>query len=175
MLSVTVPNIMHFAQSHLKPDQEYSTEHLKNSPVIWESVIWWDESKIESSTYAIPHLKQTWQHDAMWLFLFHWSLGCLWVQSTRDNTGYIEILEENLFNFVINLKIGKKFTYQQDKNQKHTSQAILKIVLEEKSEIYGLIENFHIPLEVLMWLPLCRSQIRTSSGIWKLLSIQCHQ
>lgn len=109
---------------------------------MWERVIWSDETKIElffrltTKTYVLRktntaddphHTLPTVKHGGGNIILW----GCfslsgpgelLHVQGTMNKAKYIDIPVENLFKSAKCLNLGKKFTFQQDNDPKHTAR-----------------------------------------------------
>ena len=48
------------------------------------------------------------------------------IEGMMDGAKYREILEGNLFQSSRDLRLGRKFTFQQDKDPKHTAKATLE-------------------------------------------------
>ena len=75
----------------------FDKRHVGDSPNIWKKVLWSDKTKIEP-------------------------LG----QGMMDDAKYREILEGNLFHSSRDLRLGWRFTFQQDNDPKHTAKATLE-------------------------------------------------
>ena len=52
--------------------------------------------------------------------------GLVRIEGMMDGTKYMEILEGNLFQSSRDLRLGRRFTFQQDNDPKHTAKATLK-------------------------------------------------
>ena len=48
------------------------------------------------------------------------------VEEKMDGAKYRDILEQNLYHSVCDLRLRKRFTFQQDNDPKHTAKATLK-------------------------------------------------
>ena len=48
------------------------------------------------------------------------------MEGTMDGLKYRRILDENLLESAMNLKLGRRFTFQQDNDPKHKSKATLE-------------------------------------------------
>ena len=57
------------------------------------------------------------------------------VEWTMDGAKYRRILDENLLESAMNLKLGRRFTFQQDKDLKHKAKATLECLNKKKMNV----------------------------------------
>ena len=50
------------------------------------------------------------------------------IEGTMDGTKYRRILDENLLESAMNLKLGRRFTFELDNDQKHKAKATLEFL-----------------------------------------------
>ena len=55
-----------------------------------------------------------------------------------DGAKYRRILDENLLESTIDLKLGTRFTFQQDNDPKHKAKATLELLNEKKINVLEL-------------------------------------
>ena len=102
--------------------------------------------------------------------MFFHRQGLVKIEGMMDGAKYREILEGNLFQSSRYLRLGRKFTFQQDNDPKHTAKATLEWfkrkhlnVLEWPSQCpdLNLMENLWYDLNIAVHL-------RNSSNLWEL-------
>ncbi|KAI4871408.1 hypothetical protein NFI96_000872 [Prochilodus magdalenae] len=125
---------------------QYAKSHVDKPQRFWDSVLWSDETKLElfgtmdqryvwrrkNQAYEQKNTLPTVKHGGGSIMLW----GCFAsngtgklqrVQGTMNSLQYQEILEENVMSHVsesvTNLRLGRRWTFQQDNDPKHTSKS----------------------------------------------------
>ena len=116
-----------------------------DSPNIWKKVLWSDETKIElfghqgkhyvwckpNTSHHPENIIPTVKHGCGSIMLW----GCfssagtgklVRIEGMMDGAKYREILEGNLFHSSRDLRLGRRFTFQQVNDPKHTAKATLE-------------------------------------------------
>jgi len=57
------------------------------------------------------------------------------IEGTMDGAKYRRIVDENLLESAMNLKLGRRFTFQQDNDPKHKAKAALKWLNKKKINV----------------------------------------
>ena len=57
------------------------------------------------------------------------------IEGTMDGAKYRRILDENLLESAMNLKLGRRFTFQQDNDPKHKDKATLEWLNKKKINV----------------------------------------
>ena len=123
----------------------FAKRHVGDSPNIWKKVLWSDETKIElfghqgkcyvwrkpNTSHHPENTIPTVKHDGGSIMLW----GCfssvgieklVRIEGMMDGAKYREILEGSLFQSSIDLRLGRRFTFQPDNDPKHTAKATLE-------------------------------------------------
>ena len=95
----------------------FARRHVGDSPNIWKKVLWSDVTKIELLGHQGK--RHVWRKPNT----FHHSEN---TTGMMDGARYREILEGNLFQSSRDLRLGQRFTFQQDNDPKHTAKATLE-------------------------------------------------
>uniref|UniRef100_A0A8C5Q9A8 Transposase n=1 Tax=Leptobrachium leishanense TaxID=445787 RepID=A0A8C5Q9A8_9ANUR len=168
---------------------EYAKSHVDKPQKFWDSVLWTDETKLElfgpmdqlyvwrrkNKAYEEKNTLPTVKHGGGSIMLW----GCFAsagtgklqrVQGTMNSLQYQEILDDNVMQSVTNLRLGRRWTFQQDNDPKHTSKstrAWLQIkgwnILEWPSQSSDLN-----PIENLWWDLKKAVAVRKSKNVTEL-------
>uniref|UniRef100_A0A8C5QS12 Transposase n=1 Tax=Leptobrachium leishanense TaxID=445787 RepID=A0A8C5QS12_9ANUR len=121
---------------------QYAKSHVDKPQKFWDSVLWTDETKLElfgpmhqryvwrrkNKAYEEKNTLPTVKHGGGSIMLW----GCFAsagtgklqrVQGTMNSLQYQEILDDNVMQYVTNLRLGRRWTFQQDNDPKHTSKS----------------------------------------------------
>uniref|UniRef100_A0A8C5M7V7 Transposase n=1 Tax=Leptobrachium leishanense TaxID=445787 RepID=A0A8C5M7V7_9ANUR len=121
---------------------QYVKSHVDKPQKFWDSVLWTDETKLElfgpmdqryvwrrknkayEETNTLPTVKHGGWSIMLWGCFASAGTGKLQrVQGTMNSLQYQEILDDNVMQSVTNLRLGKRWTFQQDNDPKHTSKS----------------------------------------------------
>uniref|UniRef100_A0A8C5PQH3 Transposase n=1 Tax=Leptobrachium leishanense TaxID=445787 RepID=A0A8C5PQH3_9ANUR len=121
---------------------QYAKSHVDKPQTFWDSVLWTDETKLElfgpmdqryvwrrkNKVYEEKNTLPTVKHGGGSIMLW----GCFAsagtgklqrVQGNMNSLQYQEILDDNVMQSVTNLRLGRRWTFQQDNDPKHTSKS----------------------------------------------------
>uniref|UniRef100_A0A8C5QZS5 Transposase n=1 Tax=Leptobrachium leishanense TaxID=445787 RepID=A0A8C5QZS5_9ANUR len=121
---------------------QYAKSHVDKPQKFWDRVLWTDETKLElfgpmdqryvwrrkNKAYEEKNTLPTVKHGGGSIMLW----GCFAsagtgklqrVQGTMNSLQYQEILDDNVMQSVTNLRLGRRWTFQQDNDPKHTSKS----------------------------------------------------
>ncbi len=120
---------------------EFAKKHLKDSEMVTNKILWSDETKIElfglnSKWYVwrkpgtahhlsntVPTVKHGGGSIMLWGCLSAAGTGRLVAIEGKMNAAkYRDILDENLLQSAQDLRLGRRFTFQQDNDPKHTAK-----------------------------------------------------
>ncbi len=109
--------------------------------MVTNKILWSDETKIElfglnSKRYVwrksgtAHHLSNTvqnseawwWQHHAVGVFSAAGTGRLVAIEGKMNAAKYRDILDENLLQSAQDLRLGRRFTFQQDNDPKHTAK-----------------------------------------------------
>uniref|UniRef100_A0A8C5WK94 Transposase Tc1-like domain-containing protein n=1 Tax=Leptobrachium leishanense TaxID=445787 RepID=A0A8C5WK94_9ANUR len=121
---------------------QYAKSHVDKPQKFWDSVLWTDETKLElfgpmdqryvwrrkNKAYEEKNTLPTVKHGGgsimLWGCFASAGIGKLQrVQGTMNSLQYQEILDDNVMQSVTNLRLGRRWTFQQDNDPKHTSKS----------------------------------------------------
>uniref|UniRef100_A0A8C5MKH6 Transposase n=1 Tax=Leptobrachium leishanense TaxID=445787 RepID=A0A8C5MKH6_9ANUR len=121
---------------------QYAKSHVDKPQKFWDSVLWTDETKLElfgpmdqryvwrrkkkayEEKNTLPTVKHGGGSIMLWGCFASAGTGNLQrVQGTMNSLQYQEILDDNVMQSVTNLRFGRRWTFQQDNDPKHTSKS----------------------------------------------------
>ena len=107
---------------------EFAKRNLKDSQTMRNKILWSDETKIElfgmyvkCHVWRKPGTIPTVKHGGGSIMLW----GCFLEAGTEGKMNrekYREILDENLIQSAQDLRLGQRFTFQQDNDPKHRAK-----------------------------------------------------
>ncbi|KAL0150495.1 hypothetical protein M9458_054312 [Cirrhinus mrigala] len=126
-------------ENHKKSRLQFATSHVGDTANMWKKVLWSDETKMElfgqnakryvwwktntahHSEHTIPTVKYGGGSIMLWGCFSSAGTGKLVrVDGKMDGAKYKAILEENLLESAKDLRLGRRFTFQQDNDPKQS-------------------------------------------------------
>uniref|UniRef100_A0AAZ3RZD4 Transposase n=1 Tax=Oncorhynchus tshawytscha TaxID=74940 RepID=A0AAZ3RZD4_ONCTS len=113
---------------------EFARRPLKDSQTVRNKILWSDETKIElfglnakchiwSKPGTIPTVNHGGSSIMLWGCFSEAGTGRLVrIEAKMNRAKYREILDENLLQSAQGLRLGQRFTFQQDNDPKHTAK-----------------------------------------------------
>uniref|UniRef100_A0AAZ3SLG3 Transposase Tc1-like domain-containing protein n=1 Tax=Oncorhynchus tshawytscha TaxID=74940 RepID=A0AAZ3SLG3_ONCTS len=130
---------------HKKCCLKFATSHLGDTPNMWKKVLWSDETKIElfgnnakcyvwrkSNTahhpeHTLPTVKHGGGSIMVWACFSSAGTGkMVKIDGKMDGAKYRTILEENLMESAKDLRLGRRFVFQQDNDPKHKAKSTME-------------------------------------------------
>uniref|UniRef100_A0A3Q4I3F8 Tc1-like transposase DDE domain-containing protein n=1 Tax=Neolamprologus brichardi TaxID=32507 RepID=A0A3Q4I3F8_NEOBR len=131
-------------ENHKKSSLQFATSHVGDTANMWKKVIWSDETKMElfgqnakryvwrktntahHSEHTIPTVKYGGSIVLWGCFSSAGTGKLVRVDGKMNGAKYRAILEENLLESAKDLRLGWRFTFQQDNDPKHKARATME-------------------------------------------------
>ncbi len=126
---------------NMKARMEFVKKHLKDSKMVTNNILWSDESKIElfglnskqyvwrkpGTAHHLSNTVPTVKHGGgsimpVGVFSAAGTGRLVAIEGKMNVAKYRDILDENLLQSVQDLRLGRRFTFQQDNDPKHTAK-----------------------------------------------------
>ena len=121
----------------MKAHLEFAKKHKKNLKIVRNKILWSDETKIElrpnsskchvwrkpGTAHHLPKMKHGGGSIMLWgCFSAAGTGGVVRVEGKLNEAKYRDILNEYLVQSAQDLRLGQRFTFQQDNDPKHTAK-----------------------------------------------------